>query len=127
MTLGCLPPEQRALMLRRMLEPEQLLRALEAATQPGRPFVELIGIKSSPSEWQELREVHGPAFRDEVQSDPEIVPLLDELRALGFEFGWGGYSDCTGEEVTLHIKRNREAEERLRELVDHKMRGSGAE
>jgi hypothetical protein len=39
------------------------------------------------------------------------------MRALGFEFGWGGYSDPTGEEVTLHIRRNPEAEARLRKLA----------
>ena len=118
MTLGFLPKEQRAAMLRRMLEPEKLLRDLEAVDHPGRPFVELIGIKSSPSEWQELREVHGPALREEVESDPEIAALLDEMRALGFEFGWAGYSDQAGEFFTLHILRNRDAEARLREMVE---------
>ena len=100
-----------------MLQPENLLPRLEAATEPGRPYADLIGIKDSATNWQELREIHGPAFRAEVEGDPEISAMLDKLRKLGFEFGWGGYSEPAGEEVTLHIQRNPEAEARLRELI----------
>ena len=114
---SCIPKEQRAAYLRARLRPAELLRSLEAANQPGRPYADLIGIKGSASEWREVREIHGPAFREEIESDPEITALLDGMRALGFEFGWGGYSDPTGEEFTLHIRRNREAEARLRALV----------
>lgn len=114
----CHPKEKRAFYLRGMLKPENLLPLLERATEPGRPYADLIGIKDSASNWQELREVHGPAFRAEVESDPEITAMLDELRALGFEFGWGGYSEPAGEEVTLHIRRNPEAEQRLRALAE---------
>lgn len=117
MTISCIPKERRAAHLRSRLKPENLLPALEAETQPNRPYVELIGIKGSMTEAEELLEVHGLAFRAEIEGDPEITALLDEVRALGFEFGWGGYCDPTGQEVTLHIRRNREAEARLRKLI----------
>ena len=109
----CIPKERRAAHLRGRLAPESLLRDLEAA-EPNRPFVTLIGIKGSWTEAEDVQNVYGPAFRQEIESDPEITAQLDELRALGFEFGWGGYSDATGEEYTLHVHRNAEAEARLR-------------
>ena len=114
---SCHPKDERAAHLRGRLRPESLLHALEAETQPNRPYAELIGIKDSVSEYKAMEEIHGPAFRAEIEGDPEITALLDEVRALGFEFGWGGYCDPTGIEVTLQIRRNPEAEERLRKLV----------
>ena len=109
-----IPKENRAAFLRGRLAPASLLRNLEAATQPNRPFVVLIGIKSSPGDEMELREIYGPQFRTEVESDTTITDQLDELRALGFNFDWGGYTDSTGEEFMLLILRDPAAEARLR-------------
>jgi hypothetical protein len=111
------PKEQRAAYLRARLEPESLLRDFDGDVYAGRPYVVLIGIKDGPSEDEAMREVHGPAFRAEIEADPEIAPMLDRVRALGFEVEWGSYSDATTTEVMLRIRRNPEAEARLRKSV----------
>lgn len=78
----------------------------------------LIGIKGSPSEWKEVREVVGPQFRREIEDDHDISSMLDAVREIGFDIDWGGYSDPTGEEFDLRIYRNEQAERRLRAKIE---------
>jgi len=111
------PREQRVPFLRSRLSPESLLRDFEGDVYAGLPYVVLIGVKDSPSEQEAVREIHGPAFRAEIESDPEIASMLDRLRALGFEFEWGSYSDSTTSEFALRIRRNPDAEQRFRALL----------
>ena len=104
--------------MRARLQPQSLLRDFDGDVYAGLPYVVLIGIKDSPSEVQAVTDIYGPAFRAEVEADPEIAAMMDEVRALGFEFEWGTYSDAATVEFDLRIRRNPEAEQRLRDLVE---------
>jgi hypothetical protein len=111
------PKEQRVPWLRHRLKPESLLRDFDGEVYAHLPDVVLIGIKDGPSEYRAMTEVHGPAFRSEIEGDREIAAMLDDVRALGFEFEWGVYADATTTEYMLRICRNPAAEQRLRDAV----------
>ena len=79
------------------------------------PRIFLTGIKLPPNVSQETYKQVSEAYRAEIESDPEIADLLAQARARGIEIGWGGYSDPTGEEVSLEIILKSDTEARLRD------------
>ena len=81
------------------------------------PLVFLIGIKMPPSVTKETYQSVSRAYRAQIEGDPEIAGLLAEARARGIEIGWGGYSDPTGEEVSLQIHVSPDTEARLRDWL----------
>ena len=113
-----IPREQRAAHLRLNLKPERLLAALDAATLPSRPFVELIGIKAQTNESKVFESEAVPEFKEHLQSDPAITEQIRPYVAMGFRFRWTGYFDPTGIECSLAIEKNPEAECRLREWIE---------
>lgn len=115
----CLSPPDRVLYLKDRLAAAILLYALNAAVPPHPPFVTLIGIMASIAKATEFRENYFPRFKNEVESDPEIIALLAPIRAMGFTFGWEEYSEPSGIEQCLVIYRNQQAEERLKVIVEH--------
>jgi hypothetical protein len=117
-----IPKERRAAHLRGRLQPDRLLEDLDAATQPNRPFVELIGIKASTSESEVFDREWVPEFKNHLQNDPAITEQIRPYIAMGFRFRWTGYFDPTGIECSFAIERNPEAERKLREWIE----GSGA-
>lgn len=100
------------------LKPERLLSALDAATLPNRPFVELIGIKAQTNESKVFESVAVPEFKEHLQSDPAITEQIRPYVSMGFRFRWTGYFDPTGIECLLSIERNPEAERKLREWIE---------
>jgi hypothetical protein len=119
----CLSPSNRAVYLKDRLSPSILLHALNAAIPPHPPFVTLIGIKAMISKRIEFKDVYFPTFKNEVETDPEIIALVAPFKQMGFTFGWEEYSEPSGIEQCLAIYRNQQAEERLKEIVEH---GSGS-
>lgn len=111
------PKEQRAEYLRRRLEPKRLLADLDAANQPNRPWVELIGIKAANRDQEEFYKEAVPEFIEHLQSDPAITEQIRPYVELGFRLRWTGYSDATGVEHCLAIVKIPEAEHRLRARV----------
>ena len=81
------------------------------------PLVFLIGIKMPPSVTKETYQSVSRAYRAQIEGDPEIAGLLEQARARGIEIGWGGYSDPTGEEVSLQIHVSPDTEARLRDWL----------
>ncbi len=118
MEIQGVPREQRAEHLLKRLQPKSLLQSLETATHPGRQFVTLVGIKAGQTDKEEFERDYVPEYKTFIRDDPEIQSILQPYRDMGFAFVWSGYSDPTGVEVTLAIKRNADAEARLRALAD---------
>lgn len=79
------------------------------------PHIFLTGIKLPPNVSQGTYKQVSEAYRAEIEGDPEIAELLAQARARGIDIGWGGYSDPTGEEVTLQIMVTQYTEARLRD------------
>jgi hypothetical protein len=84
------------------------------------PRIFLTGIKLPPNVSKETYKQVSEAYRAEIKSDPEIADLLAQARARGIEIGWGGYSDPTGEEVSLEIMVKSDTEARLRDWLGTK-------
>lgn len=81
------------------------------------PHIFLNGIKLPPNVSEGTYKEVSEAYRAEIEGDPEIAELLEQARARGIDIGWGGYSDPTGEEVTLQIMVTEDTEARLRERL----------
>ena len=95
-------------------------RECQDALDKNYPRVGLIGIKMDPMQSQETYKQVSEAYRAEIEGDPAIAELLAEARARGIDIGWGGYSDPTGEEVTLQIMVKQDTEARLRDWLGTK-------
>ena len=81
------------------------------------PRIFLTGIKLPPNVSEETYTQVSEAYRAEIEGDPEIADLLAEARSRGIDVGWGGYSDPTGEEVSLQIIVKSDTEARLRDWL----------
>ena len=109
------PREEWAVHVRQRLS--AAYRDCRDALDKNYPHIFLTGIKLPPNVSQETYKQVSEAYRAEVEGDPEIAELLAKARARGIDIGWGGYSDPTGEEVTLQIVVTEDTEVRIREWL----------
>lgn len=107
------PREEWAIHVRQRLS--AAYRDCRDALDRNYPHIFLTGIKLPPNVSQETYKQVSEAYRAEIEGDPEIAELLAQARARGIDIGWGGYSDPTGEEVTLQIMVTQDTEARLRD------------
>ncbi|MBX7459086.1 hypothetical protein K3152_12575 [Qipengyuania sp. 1NDH17] len=109
------PCEEWAIDVRQRLS--AAYRECRCALDGNYPRIFLTGIKLPPSVSQETYKQVSEAYRAEIEGEPEIAELLAQARSRGIDIGWGGYSDPTGEEVSLEIVVTEDTEARLRDWL----------